>query len=141
MFNKDYSNSHFAERVIDFGATNRTMEALRENVWIFLASYIGPHLDFGWIPFAETFKAYLDMPKNLNTNTDENKHSTWAKLMSLNTGYNLIPYFQWWAWPINQETINATQHLPTWDMTERMDEIVAKGMYFRYTFFVKSQHS
>ena len=129
MFNTNYSNSHFAERVIDFGGTNRTIESLRSNPWMFLAPYIGPHLEFGWTPYADTFKAYLDMPKTLNPNTDENKHSTWAKLMSLNTGYNLVPYFQWWAWPINQETINATQHLPTWDMTERMDEIVAKGRF------------
>ena len=127
MFNRDYSKSHFAERVIDFGATNRTIEALRSNVWVFLASYIGPHLEFGWTPYADTFKAYLDMPKTLKPNTDENKHSTWAKLMSLHTGYNLVPYFQWWSWPINQETINATQHLPMWDMPEKMDEIVAKG--------------
>ena len=129
MFNKNYSNSHFDERVIDFGATNRTMEALRSNVWIFLASYIGPHLEFGWTPYADTFKAYLDMPNKLDPNTDENKHSIWAKLMSLNTGYNLVPYFQWWAWPINQETINATQHLPIWDMPDKMDEIFAKGRY------------
>ena len=137
MFNKNYSNSHFDERVIDFGATNRTMEALRSNVWIFLASYIGPHLEFGWTPYADTFKAYLDMPNKLDPNTDENKHSTWAKLMSLNTGYNLVPYFQWWAWPINQETINATQHLPIWDMPDKMDEIVAKG---RYKIFLEPKH-
>ena len=69
------------------------------------------------------------MPKRLNPNTDEEKHSTWAKLMSFNTELNLVPYFQWWGWLINQETINATQHLPTWDMAYKMDEIVAKGRY------------
>ena len=67
------------------------------------------------------------MAKTLDPDTDEQKHSTWAQLMSLNTEYNLVPYFQWWGWPINQETINATQHLLTWDMTEKMDEIVAIG--------------
>ena len=67
------------------------------------------------------------MPKILDPDTDEHKHSIWAKLMSLNTKHNLVPFFQWWGWPINQETINATQHLPTSDMVDKMNEIVAKG--------------
>ena len=95
----------------------------------YLAAYVGPHFDFGWTPFANTFKAYLKMPKNINPNTDEKKHSIWAQLMSLHTDHNLVPYFQWWGWLINQETINATQHLPTWDMVHKMDEIVEEGTY------------
>ena len=77
---------------------------------------------FGWVPFAETFAEYLKLPKTLNPNTDEGKYSTWAKLMSLKTGHNLIPYFQWWAWPINQEAIYATKHLPDWDMVEKLKD-------------------
>ena len=127
MFNRDYSNSHFAERVIDFGHTDRTLEVLQSNGNYLLSSYIGPHLEFGWTPFANTFKEYLKMAKTLDPDTDEQKHSIWAKLMSLNTEYNLVPYFQWWAWPINEETISATQHLPIWDMADKMDEIVEKG--------------
>ena len=105
------------------------MENLRSMSYCYLAAYVGPHFDFGWTPFANTFKAYLKMPKNINPNTDEKKHSIWAQLMSLHTDHNLVPYFQWWGWLINQETINATQHLPTWDMVHKMDEIVEKGRY------------
>ena len=119
----------FTDEVIKFGHTNRTLENLQSMSYCYLASYVGPHIDFGWNPFANTFKAYLKMPKKLNPNTGEEKHSTWAKLMSFNTELNLVPYFQWWGWLINQETINATQHLPTWDMAYKMDEIVAKGRY------------
>ena len=132
MFGKNYSHSHFEERVIDFGYTDRTLEDLRSDVWIFLASYIGPHLEFGWEPYANTFKEYLKMENLLDPDTDEQKHSTWAKLMSLHTEYNLVPYFQWWGWPINVETINATQHLPIWDMAYKMDEIFAKGRLLIY---------
>ena len=85
MFNRDYSNSHFAERVIDFGHTDRTLEVLQSNGNYLLSSYIGPHLEFGWTPFANTFKEYLKMAKTLDPDTDEQKHSIWAKLMSLNT--------------------------------------------------------
>ena len=129
MFHTDYNNSRFVEKVIDFGYTNRTLETLQSSSSYFLASYIGPHLEFGWNPFANTFKEYLKMKKNLDPDTDEQKHSTWAKLMSLNTEYNLIPYFQWWGWPINEETINATQHLPTWDMVDKMEEYYACLLY------------
>ena len=56
----------FTDEVIKFGHTNRTLENLQSMSYCYLASYVGPHIDFGWNPFANTFKAYLKMPKRLN---------------------------------------------------------------------------
>ena len=121
VFKKDYSSS-FAYSAEHFRNGGQTLQALKKRNWNHVASFVGPHLDFGWVPFAETFAEYLKLPKTLNPNTDEGKYSTWAKLMSLKTGHNLIPYFQWWAWPINQEAIYATKHLPDWDMVEKLKD-------------------
>ena len=46
----------FTDEVIKFGHTNRTLENLQSMSYCYLASYVGPHIDFGWNPFANTFR-------------------------------------------------------------------------------------
>ena len=53
--------------------------------------------------------------------------SRWAKYLSIYTGHNLVPYFQWWKWPILQETIDEVKHLPVWKMSEYLKDETRKS--------------
>ena len=123
LFNEDYT-AKFYNSVKYFKKAGQTLKILqsRASHWEYLSSYVGPHFEFGWTPFKETFAEILKLPKKFSPNNDESKHSFWAKTMSLKTGHNLIPYFQWWAWEINQEAIDATKHLPVWEMVDNLND-------------------
>ena len=69
----------------------------------------------GWDGYKKFFKYYQDhIPAKLNPNTDENKHSTIVRVLSLTCNRNLVPFFQWWKWPVLEDTIEATKDLPEW---------------------------
>ncbi|KAF5400222.1 hypothetical protein PHET_05450 [Paragonimus heterotremus] len=43
---------------------------------------------------------------------EEEKVNYWVKLISLEAGYDLVPFHRLWHFPIDRNTVNATQHLP-----------------------------
>ena len=55
-----------------------------------------------------------ELPCRLEPNTYDNKLSTMVKVFSIAYNKNLVPFFQWWKWPILADTIEATKNLPVW---------------------------
>ncbi|KAF7245076.1 hypothetical protein EG68_09892 [Paragonimus skrjabini miyazakii] len=43
---------------------------------------------------------------------EQEKVNYWVKLISLEAGYDLVPFHRLWHFPIDQKTKKATQHLP-----------------------------
>ncbi|KAF8564570.1 hypothetical protein P879_11122 [Paragonimus westermani] len=43
---------------------------------------------------------------------EREKVNYWVKLISLEAGYDLVPFHRLWHFPIDRNTANATQHLP-----------------------------
>ncbi|KAF7260069.1 hypothetical protein EG68_04457 [Paragonimus skrjabini miyazakii] len=43
---------------------------------------------------------------------EKEKANYWVKLISLEAGYDLVPLHRLWHFPIDRNTMNATQHLP-----------------------------
>jgi len=72
--------------------------------------------EFGWEPFKEFFRYYLyKIPAQLSPNTQENSLSLMVKVLSKAYNRNLVPYFQWWSWPVLNDTIEETKDLPEWE--------------------------
>ncbi|KAA3671688.1 uncharacterized protein DEA37_0014197 [Paragonimus westermani] len=44
--------------------------------------------------------------------TEQEKVNYWVKLISLEAGYDLVPFHRLWHFQIDRNTANATQHLP-----------------------------
>ncbi|KAF6770997.1 hypothetical protein AHF37_10768 [Paragonimus kellicotti] len=49
---------------------------------------------------------------NVQLTNEQEKVNYWVKLISLEAGYDLVPFHRLWHFPIDQNTANATQHLP-----------------------------
>ena len=50
----------------------------------------------------------------MSPNTDENVYSTMVKVLSLMCNKNLVPFFQWWKWPVMEDAVEDTKDLPGW---------------------------
>ena len=118
------------EGVQKFKDSEQTFEYLTGNAITQLQSWIGPSLDFGWEPYKKTWPHFQYWPKGNFNLPAEVLFSRWAKYLSLYSGHNLVPYFKWWKWPINQETIDEVKHLPVWNMIEYLQDDECR---FEYT--------
>ena len=80
----------------------------------------------GWETYIKFFKYYQDnVPDTLSPDTDENIYSTMVKVLSLMCNKNLVPFFQWWRWPVLEDTVAETADLPAWPgITELLDTAV-----------------
>lgn len=127
------------ETVYDFhaeGSDSTYTEAFRKGgkkfeklgPWEFLNVFMIVKDECGWDAFKKFFRYYnKNFPGRLSPNTKENKYSTIAKVLSLSCNKNLIPYFQWWNWPLLDDAIEETSNLPTWDnAVEMLDNSVKK---------------
>ena len=60
----------------------------------------------GWETYKKFFKYYQDeVPNTLSPDTNENTYSTTAKVLSKMCNMNLVPFFQWWNWPVMNDTV------------------------------------
>ena len=77
----------------------------------------------GWDTFKRFFKFYIEeLPLTLSPNTVQNKYSTIVTVLSKSCNKNLVPFFQWWNWPVLNATIEETKDLPVWENVEEMLE-------------------
>ena len=69
----------------------------------------------GWETYIRFFKYYQEeVPDVMSPNTDENVYSTMVKVLSLMCNKNLVPFFQWWKWPVMEDAVEDTKDLPGW---------------------------
>ena len=87
--------------------------------------------NFGWEPFKQFFRYYLyHVPSVLSPNTQENSLSLMVKILSKVYNKNLVPFFQWFNWPVLSDTIEETKSLPEWKgIIERLETVSAKCVF------------
>uniref|UniRef100_A0A6I8PW14 TRPM8 channel-associated factor 2 n=1 Tax=Xenopus tropicalis TaxID=8364 RepID=A0A6I8PW14_XENTR len=83
------------------------------NVWTALETYLQLQEGFGWEPFKQLFKDYQSMSGISNDN--KSKMNLWAEKFSEAVQTNLIPFFEAWGWPIEEETRSKLSALPVWE--------------------------
>jgi len=92
----------------------------------FIVEYL--HHELGWEGFKNTMKYYMyQVPATLSPNTMEYSLSLMVKALSVGYNKNLVPYFQWWQWPVISEHIEETKNLPEWKgIIEKLETTDAK---------------
>ncbi|KAM4748939.1 TRPM8 channel-associated factor 2 [Rhinophrynus dorsalis] len=83
------------------------------NVWTALETYLQLQEGFGWDPFKRVFAEYQTM----DGIKDEKKFkmNLWVEKFSQAVNRNLVPFFQAWGWPIEDQTSRKLSTLPAWD--------------------------
>uniref|UniRef100_A0A8C2MRC6 TRPM8 channel-associated factor 2 n=1 Tax=Cricetulus griseus TaxID=10029 RepID=A0A8C2MRC6_CRIGR len=82
------------------------------NVWTALETYLQLQEAFGWEPFIHLFAEYqtlCSIPKD-----NEIKMNIWMKLFSETVQKNLLPLFEAWGWPVQEEVAESLASLPCW---------------------------
>ncbi|KAG3277301.1 TRPM8 channel associated factor 2 [Ictidomys tridecemlineatus] len=82
------------------------------NVWTALETYLQLQEAFGWEPFTQLFAAYQTfsgLPKD-----NVSKMNLWVKKFSETVQKNLVPFFEAWGWPVQQEVADSLACLPCW---------------------------
>ena len=83
------------------------------SVWTALETHILLKEAFGWAPITAALTEYY---WNMSTQpSGDAEYTEWAIQTSLNTGYNLMPYFAAWNFPLTQASWDAVDHLPVWN--------------------------
>lgn len=82
------------------------------NVWTALETYLQLQEAFGWEPFIHLFAEYQTLSSIPEDN--ENKMNTWVKLFSETVQKNLVPFFEAWGWPVQEDVADSLSSLPCW---------------------------
>lgn len=84
------------------------------SVWTALETHLLVKEAFGWGPITEALDQYYW--GNISTPSgDVAEFNTWAVQTSLSTGYNLMPYYSAWNFPLTSASWQAVDHLPVWN--------------------------
>ena len=88
---------------------------------------------FGFALYKKVFRRYIDdkiKPKN-----DADKIQTWIIVTSEAAGYNLLPLYDFWAFPISQIASNKLERLPAFlpdDFITKLDPGRVRGVLQKY---------
>lgn len=79
-----------------------------------LMMYATVQRDFGWEPFKEALRAYLDAPESERPKSDLEKRDRWLQRLSSATERNLGPYFELWGVPTSEAARESVADLDPW---------------------------
>ncbi|CAF3336682.1 unnamed protein product [Rotaria sp. Silwood1] len=66
--------------------------------------------EFGWNSYKAVFRQYEETKPNLTS--DQEKIDHWITTFSHQVGFNLVPLFKFWGFPISQSTVDGLHDLP-----------------------------
>ncbi|CAF3768377.1 unnamed protein product [Rotaria sp. Silwood1] len=81
----------------------------KESPGIALFVYAQLAREYGWDNFKAVFHQYEQTQPDLHN--DQEKMDRWIETFSRQVGYNLIPLFKFWGFPVSQSTIDALRNL------------------------------
>ncbi|CAF0877594.1 unnamed protein product [Rotaria sordida] len=93
----------------------------KTNPGIALFIYAQLAREFGWNSYKAVFRQYEQTKPNLTSNQDKIDH--WIKTFSHQVGYNLVPLFNFWDFPVSQSTIDGLRDLPIRQISDELIEI------------------
>ncbi|XP_074049575.1 TRPM8 channel-associated factor 2-like [Macrotis lagotis] len=83
------------------------------SVWTALETYLQLQEVFGWEPFIQILKKYQTLSGVPNNN--DGKMNLWVKQFSHQVQKNLVPFFQSWGWPVQEQVAASLACLPEWE--------------------------
>lgn len=81
----------------------------KENPGVALFIYAQLIREYGWENYKEIFRQYEKTQPHLDS--DQEKMDYWITSFSQQVGFNLIPLFKFWGFPVSESTINNLQSL------------------------------
>ncbi|KAL1777550.1 TRPM8 channel-associated factor 3-like [Sigmodon hispidus] len=81
-------------------------------VWTALETYLQLQEGFGWQPFIQIFADYQTLSGLPRDN--ESKMNLWVKKFSEVVQKNLVPFFEAWGWPVQNDVAKSLASLPEW---------------------------
>ena len=79
-----------------------------------LLMYVQLQQEFGWEPFRQVFREYLDLPDDELPTTDDDKRDQWLVRFSRTVARNLGPFFEAWGVPTSDAARDEVADLPVW---------------------------
>lgn len=67
---------------------------------------------FGWEAFIKIFADYQSLSSFPQNNKD--KMNLWVKKFSEVVRKNLVPFFEAWGWPVQNDVAESLAYLPEW---------------------------
>ena len=104
-----------ASRASTIAAWRRAPNFANWSVWTALETYLQLQERFGWELFSTVFARYRNMTSSERPADDDNARiQTWVIESSRAAGFNLINFYEAWAFPIDAATRTAVAGLPEW---------------------------
>ena len=82
----------------------------KENPGVALFIYAQLVREYGWESYKDIFRKYENTQPSLDS--DQEKMDYWIMMFSKQTGYNLVPLFKFWGFPISESTVNDLETFP-----------------------------
>jgi hypothetical protein len=77
--------------------------------------------EYGWDSYKAIFREYEETKPNLDS--DQEKIDHWIMTFSKQVGYNLVPLFKFWGFPISDSTVDDLEELPIPEISDELIEI------------------
>ncbi|CAF0805804.1 unnamed protein product [Rotaria sordida] len=77
--------------------------------------------EFGWDSYKAIFRQYEETKPNLNS--DQEKIDHWITTFSRQVGFNLVPLFKFWDFPVSQSTIDGLGSLPIRQISDELIQV------------------
>ncbi len=99
----------------------------KQNPGIALFIYAQLAREYGWENYKSIFRQYEELNPKLKSNQE--KIDYWIMTFSRQVGYNLIPLFKFWGFPISESTIDSLADLEIPSISDELIELAPE----RYT--------
>ncbi|CAF1025581.1 unnamed protein product [Didymodactylos carnosus] len=93
----------------------------KENPGVALFIYAQLSHEFGWDAYKEVFRIYEKTTPTLDDNQEKIDH--WILTFSQTVGYNLVPLFKFWDFPISSSVKNSLSNLPIREINDELIKI------------------
>ena len=77
--------------------------------------------EYGWESYKAIFRQYEETQPNLDS--DQEKIDHWIMTFSQQVGYNLMPLFKFWGFPVSESTVDDLESLPISEISDEFIEI------------------
>ncbi|CAF3443400.1 unnamed protein product [Rotaria socialis] len=77
--------------------------------------------EYGWETYKQVFRQYEQTQPYLDSNQEKMDH--WIEIFSRQVGYNLIPLFKFWGFPVSKSTVEVLHGLDVPKITDKFIEI------------------
>ena len=102
-------------------------EKWKEQPGVALFIYAQLAREYGWQNYKSVFRKYEQIEPSLDS--DQQKMDFWIVTFSQQVGYNLVPLFKFWGFPISQSTIHDLESFPIPQIFDEFIQIASE----RYT--------